>query len=550
MNELTLIEDKEREFRELRVRQDRDRDLYYGKKFEMKNFDGRKTPNVVNVTLPDAKLWAKRAIGTLGSSVVQMVVEGKDLKLMDDKETSIIEGFQKALFLEAGRRLYNRGIPDLDMFQNEQIAISGRIASRNLLRTEKGEFIPDILPLDTRYFGYELGLNGMEWGCYTTRRSKARVKSEYGIEYRGDTAGIQDFWNDKENVVFIDGKEAKRVKHKLGRPPFTLSLSASGSFMQDNESVRYSGESIFASTRDLFDTLNLLATIAVTTSQYGFNPPMQKEGQPGAKKPEKPPFGVGTVVPVNVGELYREMPLPDINNAIRFAYGLIYSRIQQGGMSTVELGNLDFPLSGAALTILMATKDPIFLPMFQAKAVWYQETAKMVIDQYISGGMKAELGEEGEKMTFYPAQLKGDYTIKYKFFNTSPVEDLARYSVATSAREWLPADMIRRDVLALENPDQVNAQIQAEKAELANPMIASYNRIHALIEQGDDVKAKLERAQFMRMLRSQGVNVAQEPLMPKAEKPELPLYGRGGGAGRRRAPAVPTEREMVAEGMR
>ena len=549
MNELQLIEDKEREFKDLRVRQRKDRDLYHGTPFEMKNFDKRKTPNVVNVTLPDARLWGKRAIGTLGSTVIQTVVEGKDLQLMDDKETSLIEGFLKALFLDAGKRLYNRGIPDLNMFQNEQIAISGRIASRNLLRTEGGEFVPDILPLDTLYFVYELGLDGMEWGNYTTTRSKARLKKEYDIDYRGNFAGIQDFWSDKENVVFIDGKEKERKKHKLDKPPFTLSLSTSGSFMQDSESFKYSGESIYGSTRDLFDTLNLLATISVTVSQYGFNPPMQKVGQPGAKQPKKPPYGVGAVVPVNPGEEYKNMPLVDINNALRFAYGIVYSRIQQGGMSTVELGNLDFPLSGAALTILMATKDPVFLPMFQALAVWYQETSRMVIDQYISGGMKAELGEEGEKMTYLPTQLKGDYTIKYKFFNTSPIEDLARYSQANAAKEWIPSPMIRSDILALENPSKVEAALLAEKAELANPLVAAYNRVHALIEQGEDVKAKLERAAFMRMLRS-GMPQEGTPEMPTAMPPELPLWGRGGGGGQRRKTAVPTEREMVAEGTR
>lgn len=549
MNELTLIEDKEREFAELRIRQDTDKDLYYGKQFKMKNFDKQETPNVVNVTLNDARLWAKRAIGTLGTTVIQTVVEGKDLKLMEDKETSLIEGFLKALFLDAGKRLYNRGIPDLNMFQNEQIAIRGRVASRNLLRTEKGEFVPDILPLDTRYFVYELGTDGMEWGNYTTRRSKARLKEEYGIDYRGNTAGVQDFWSDKENVVFIDGKEKERKKHKLGSAPFTLSLSTSGSFMQDSESFKYSGESIFGTTRELFETLDLLATIIVTTTQYGFNPPMQKVVQPGGKQPKKPPYGVGAVSPVALGEEYKGMPLVDINNAARFAYGIVYSRIQQGGMSTVELGNLDFPLSGAALTILMATKDPVFLPMFQALAVWYQETSKMVIDQYISGGMKAELGKEGEKMIYLPTQMKGDYVIKYKFFNTSPVEDLARYSVAGAAREWLPSDMIRRDVLALENPDQVSQQIQAEKAELGNPMIAMFNQVHALIEEGDVIKYRLEKAQFMKMLRMQEAPVEQGQ-MPKATPPELPLFGRGGGGGRRRPTAVPTERELVAEGTR
>lgn len=547
-NELQLIEDKEREFSELRIRQRKDRDLYHGEQFVMKNFNKQITPNVVNVTLNDARLWAKRAIGTLGGTVIQTVVEGKDLNMMEDKETSLIEGFLKALFLAAGKRLYNRGIPDLDMFQNEQIAISGRVASRNILRTEKGEFVPDILPLDTFYFVYELGLDGMEWGSYKTWRSKARLKIEYDIDYRGDNAGVQDFWNDKENVVFIDGKEKVRKKHKLGYAPFTLSLSTSGSFMQDKESFKYSGESIFGPIRELYETLDLLATIIVTTTQYGFNPPMQKPGQPGAKKPDKPPYGVGAVVPVNLGEEYKGMPLVDINNAARFAYSIVYSRIQQGGVSTVELGNLDFPLSGAALTILLATKDPVFLPMFQALAVWKQETSKMAIDQYTSGGMKAELGEEGEKMLYLPTQLKGDYTIKYKFFNTSPVEDLARYSVAGAAREWLPSDMIRRDVLALENPDQVSAQIQAEKAELANPMIASYNRVIALIEQGDDVKAKLERAQFMRMLKAPEGPPEGEGQMPKATTPELPLFEGGGGG--RRPTAVPTESEIVAKGTR
>ncbi|KKL20536.1 hypothetical protein LCGC14_2454460, partial [marine sediment metagenome] len=85
-----LITTTEAEFHQLFQRMDVDRDLLVMKPFVLEDGDKRDKPEVDNITLNDAKVFATRVQSNLLRSNMQPEVDGKGL---DDKYTTNVEQF-------------------------------------------------------------------------------------------------------------------------------------------------------------------------------------------------------------------------------------------------------------------------------------------------------------------------------------------------------------------------------------------------------------------------------------------------------------------------
>jgi hypothetical protein len=222
--------------------------------------------------------------------------------------------------------------------------------------------------------------------------------------------------------------------------------------------------------RSLYPELNRLGTVLTNEVMAGWMGAMQYESEAGsqAARPKVPPYGVRVVLPVEKGGGYKPMPHESVVNTAKFLYSLLDSRKQQGSFSSVDYGDLTFPLSSVAIARLTSAKNDVVLPRIQAIATFYQHLSKMIKKQFVAGDFSASMtGEEGKKMTFSPADLGGDYDIRYRFFASSPEEDIANYAVAAAAQGFISGDTIRRDILKLKDPDGENAKLQAERSELS-----------------------------------------------------------------------------------
>ena len=208
----------EGDFGLLRNRMDRDRDLYLLKKFVLLDWNtGNPLKYACNVTFNDARIFADKIINLLIGSEMQTVISGKELHLMPDKKTTVIESFlDKVLYPSVNIRLSDRGLPSLKAFHSDISCNRGRIASRCLIRTDANGFVPDILPMDTRFLVYELDSDGLMWHSYCMDRSAARIKSEYGKEIASKTAQVRDTWDDDSNYVWIERELAKTEKDRWG----------------------------------------------------------------------------------------------------------------------------------------------------------------------------------------------------------------------------------------------------------------------------------------------------------------------------------------------
>jgi len=282
----------------------------------------------------------------------------------------------------------------------------------------------------------------MEWGGYKTTRSKGKIKAEYGEEVAGKIAGkeaeVIDAWGIDENVIHIDGKVALRQPNPYGYVPFGVQIVPLGSMLLDKGSLSRYGESIFFLIRDLIPELNRLATILQTINQATVHgakfiatsegPNLQISAEDAAAMSE-----LMAVTPVDIGGGIFLVPIADIKNATRLLHAMIDQRIQAGSLSRLDLGTLTFPLSAVALIEIGESRDQLFLPRLQAKALLNQQLAEMIINQVIAIGHSVELGTPGHKRKFEVSKLQGAYEVTYRYFTKSPKLDVARYSMAAAA---------------------------------------------------------------------------------------------------------------------
>ena len=78
------VKTKMADFQRLYTRNDKDRNLYNLKKFELTGWDKKNLEHVINVTFNDARVFGDRIISLCIGSDMQTVIEGKKVSLMPE----------------------------------------------------------------------------------------------------------------------------------------------------------------------------------------------------------------------------------------------------------------------------------------------------------------------------------------------------------------------------------------------------------------------------------------------------------------------------------
>jgi len=552
---LQLVIDKKADMGDLFKRMDEDKKLAILDPFEMTNQQGQKTPDVINVTMNEAKVFADRCGAIMNGANMQRIVFGKGLS---DNDTTTIEGFYYDIYYANDLMLANAIFISLYGFLIEQILHRGAIGARILIREQGDRFIPEIFPIDTRYFMYETDSTGLIWAAPQITRTKAQIERDYGIVIRGGkTAVVTDFWDDTVNEIYIDqqlykggsqtnnaGKYIERpTEHGLGYPPFIFQKSGTGlqSFM-DAGILKYQGESIFAPNRGLIPELNRAASIMMTLTDMSFEGALtlHREEPDTGDKPESP-YGRRKVTELGVTETYAAVPISDAKNSARLILNMIAGALQRGGLPTIDYGTLSFPLSAVAISKLTASKDAIFIPRLHAMSLFYRAASQMIKNQYVQGGYQVEIGEEGYEREYSVSDIDKKFATKYEFHSTSPEQDIANYAIGQQAIAiGMSRHTVFTDVLKVKDPTGEIMKARAEKAEQGDIAQTLYLVGHQQIDDGKDFLARMTLQQLEMVLRARamGGTMGLEPAKGgiaagQMVKPMVPLMDQeGGGAGR------------------
>jgi len=462
-------------------RQDVDEALYFLKPYKMMRLDKP------GVTLNDCLLYAVKAISILGGATMQAVVKGHKLT---DNQTSLIEQFLSDVYYMVDEMLEKKGIWGLGAFIDEQIMIRGHVGARSCLRISKdGVLIPDVTPLDTRFFVPQLGNNGIVWGAPWFIQTKEELKQEYNEpgdtlpNVEGSENEVVDLWNSEENLVFVQKEIARKQPNTYGYPPFIYSVVHAGSMFYSKDAVEHKGESILWANRELWTEKNSIATILKTISVNTLFAALQRaSSEPKkAKRPKESPYKPKTVHDVEIGGGFKAMPFNDIKRATTLYYSIVEADSQRGSLAAIDYGTLGFPLSSLAMAKLLGSRNDIFLPRVNTKAAFYQALSRMIINQCIQLDQPLIIGPVGSENEYKPEDLQGDYTIEYRFFTELAEDRIANLTMARDASLFYSRDTIRRDYLHDKDPDGEEIKFQSQQAEMLDEVVFLYRRARALV---------------------------------------------------------------------
>ena len=542
------VKNKKDDLDELHTRMDEDRDLVNLTRYIMRDKDKSIIPNIINITLNDSAVFAANVESQLGAATEQRVVESEDKNL----DTAYIEDFTKATFDSANEKRIKAGKFMINPFFDQQLCRRGRGAALCLLQMVDGKPDVDITPWDTRYFYYEEGINGLDWGANEGIRSKGRIESEIWaqdnkfVKVTGKSARVLNAWDTEHNEIWIDDKQVFEQEHEFGYTPIVFQIVPLGSMLADEDSLKYQGESIFFLIRDLLPELNRLASIAQTINMDTVMGALQWESE-GGSRATPPDYedvkGKKTITAIDKGTRGAfPVPVQDVLRAFTQLHSIIETRIQRGSLSSIDLGTLGFPLSAVALVEIGEGRDQVFLPRLGTRGLLNQQLADMIIDQALKIGGSIELGTKGHKRTFQTSKLQGQFEVVFKYYVKSPQIDAGRVSLAAAYGNLIPETAKRREVLQREDPDGDERQLNWEKAGRLSPAVEMRRIIKDLKDMDEDVEAALMATELnMNVDRLLAGDISQVPKPEKEDEPTQVVSRFGGGAGRVRKP--PEEEE-------
>lgn len=474
------------QFNELFQRMDYDKDLITLKPYTMRDENSRPFSDVHNVTLPLPAIKGGRIISYIAGALQQTVVESKD-----DKKEVIVENFLDDVDREVDRQLSLRGQPQMSSIQAYRLCMRGRIGDKICLQqNDTGGIDFNITPLDGRWFVYGMGIDGMAWGAPRYVRTSEMIETEYGEKWAMKVKGkgiVRDFWSKDINEVYVGENKVFDQENTYGYPPFVMQLVPAGTLLDDDDMMANQGESIFEMVRNVYTEINRFGTILSTLTQKSFLNNLQlhitdPDAIDASKISNPNDLNVRKVYPVEKDGGFKPMPIEDTYNSSRLFWGILSDLEQKGTISDMNFGTLTFPLSAVAISKLTDARDKMILPRLQAKAIYKQAQARMIIRQFIDLGGSTEIGSDGHSRSYNAKDLEGQYYIGYRFFTPTNEDLVAKATIANSMGEAVSDDYKRREIYQLQDPDGEAVKVDSEKAYKTDPILALKRQAHALVD--------------------------------------------------------------------
>ncbi len=537
---LKLIKEQNEEqgLMDLHTRMDSDAALRNLDSFVMKDVKGDPIPDVVHVTLDRPRLIAEHIIAALGKAREQIVVESEE----KDVDTFEIESFQKAMFKMADARLREQGQWQLNPYADNQFCMRGRAVRLVVVREEGGILIPDIVSWDARYFNYERGDGGFKWGSSTVKRGKAAINGQEWAKLKKFTLGKKDgivteVWDTEGSFIWVDKEKIWEQEHSFGYCPIVMQTVSLGSMLDDGNAEQHEGESVFFLFRKAIPQLQSLISIMQTLNLISIKPPAEEQTKEGTKAGlYKKRMAPGSMTPTQIGGGIKTIDFGDAKRAAEFALSMIDKAIQEGGLTSIDLGNLGFELSAIAIVQIGEGRNQVLKPRWDAKGWLNEDTAAMFTRQVTQLGHSIEVGTPGHKRTFDIGKLEGEYEVTYSYVPIDPVLDVARYTTAQAARPWMSDAQILEKIVKDEDPAGTLRKRNRQEAKALSPTVMRMEVIKGLLEEAEDGDEWAER-EAVAMALEVGMSIEQViagnvPQLPEGrEEPSgdvMKLFGSGG----------------------
>ena len=544
-----LHEDKKSERSELIERYKTDSDLLYLDKYIMKDAkELHAIPDIVNVTLNRPAVFFHNVVSALGKTVEQVVVESEDKNL----DTHYVEDFRSAGFRSANDKLTRRGRYELNPWFDFHSCIRGSTAARCVFQIKDGVLDTEIIPWDTRYVTYDVGVDGLKWAAYATIRTKGAIEAEYGtlkidekeakLPTIGKTATVLDVWHTEGHELWIAGKKLFEEPHDFGFTPVVIQTVVLGSMLADEDALVHEEESIFFLIRGAISELQRLISIMQTLNLKAVKPPMKAKKRGASEPPEyEDVMRTAAMTVMEPEEDIQRIDYGDAQRSATIALNMINRALEEGSLSSSDLGILTSPPpSGITLIQIKEGREQVFLPRLDVKSLMNEHLGDMFTQQVIQIGGSVEIGPIGHKRTFQTSKLAGEYTVEHNYFVKSPSIDAGLFSLAAAAGNLIPdggPTGKRATILQREDWEGDDVQLKVEEAGRLSPAIKMDRIIRALVEAGRDFEAELLSAEMgVNLQQMLAGDISQIPKPEKEDEPTQVVSLFGGQRGRAPAP--------------
>jgi hypothetical protein len=438
----------------------------------------------------------------------------------NDKERFIIGALRAA-----NERLTRKLLPKMQDQLAWYISLRGWYSGRALLvkRSEEETFV-DVTPWDPMHTYWGVDGEGLAWACYKVKKTQSELESQYNVRLgteRNDNDGIEvyDFYDREDNYVVIPHRTVKkRTPHGSDRVPVFIGPVGANPLVQSLEwssiedTVDDYGESVYKSTRDLYENHNFMMSVMLELTARSRKQGLKVMSRDGTKTLEEDPYKEGTEVALAQGEDIQPMGLMEVARETGAFMGLVSGEMQRGSIPHSVYGELQFQLSGFAINTLRQGVETMLSPRIMAMEQAYLQICNLICDQYSSGSFTAmELsGRDNNRMYFSdkitPENVKEGGDVEVSVVANLPQDDMSRYSMAQIAREGptplMPDLWIRDNVLGIQDADQVEDSIKEQIAERTLPEAGLWSLYQAAMKQGREDLAQFYAGELTAMLLS------------------------------------------------
>ena len=502
----------------LRSRMDADHNLYRLSPFDAG--DGYQS-----YTSNEPQTYADKIISWLAGSdmIVRIPPAGNprnSREVNNDKERFIIGALKSA-----NERLMKRLQPCLQDQLSWYTTLRGWYAGRALLvkRDDNDTFI-DITPWDPMHTYWGTDGDGLSWACYKVKKTRHEIESQYNVKLgteRMDEDGIEvyDFYDREDNYVAIPHRYIKkRTAHGGTGVPVFLGPVGANPLIQSLEwssiedTVEDYGESVFKSTRELYEKHNFMMSTMLELTARSRKQGIVITSRDGQKTLEEDPYKEGTEISLAQGEDVKPLGLLEVARETGVYMGMVSGELQRGSIPHSVYGELQFQLSGFAINTLRQGVESVLGPRIEALEHAYMQICNLLCDQYSSGAFTAmELsGRDNNRMyfseTITPQRVKEGGSIEISIVARLPQDDMSKYSMAQIAREGptplMPDLWIRDNILGVQDADQTDDAIKEQIAERTLPEAGLWSLYQAAMKQGRDDLAQFYLGELMAVMLS------------------------------------------------
>lgn len=489
--------------------------------------EGEAGKGFATYTSPELANFADKIISwqTQASMVLRIPPMGgiRNSRENDSTKERFILGLLKAADEDLDSRMLPRIREQLAWF----VTLRGWYAGRALLvkplpqNGEDSSTYVDITPWDPRHTYWGMGKRGLSWICYVIKKTATQIEEEYGVAVELATTedpmqgiDVYDYYDEENNIVCTDSEMLKPpTPHGSPRVPGFIGYVGANPLIQSpssSDAIRDVGESVYRTIRGIMENYHQMLSIMMEFAKRGRKNPLVITSPDGSITLDENPWLEGSDISLPAGTNIEPLDLMKSAPDLMPFLALISGDVQRSGLPHSVYGELQFQLSGYAITTLRKGIETVLLPRIAALERAYIQITRLLVDQYLTNAFPAmELsGLDNDRKYFKeditPGQIRKAGDAEIKLVAVLPQDDQTRMAMAQMAREG-PTPLIddrniREMYLALQDPDRIEDAVKEQMGERMLPEAALLSILNAMINSGKQEEAWFYYMQLTQLL--------------------------------------------------